>query len=83
MHINDNFNSIFQDLETNTHHKHQDGTYFDKTFSSAVDAPKGSMFGEFNLGSTLVLIFEAPKGFQFKICEGQKIKYGEAIGTSP
>lgn len=75
--------SLFQDLETNTHHKHQDGVYFDKTFSSAVDVPKGSMFGEFNLGSTLVLIFEAPKGFDFKIHEGKKIKYGEPLGTSP
>ncbi|KAK7087178.1 phosphatidylserine decarboxylase proenzyme, mitochondrial-like isoform X3 [Littorina saxatilis] len=72
-----------EDLETNTHHKHQDGVYFDKTFSSAVDVPKGSMFGEFNLGSTLVLIFEAPKGFDFKIHEGKKIKYGEPLGTSP
>ncbi|KAL8589455.1 hypothetical protein ACOMHN_061666 [Nucella lapillus] len=72
-----------EELETNIKRRHTDGTYYDKVFSSAVPVSKGAMFGEFNLGSTLVLIFEAPKGFQFKIRTGQKIKCGEPIGTCP
>ncbi|KAK7483379.1 hypothetical protein BaRGS_00025319 [Batillaria attramentaria] len=72
-----------EDLETNTHVKHPEHTYFDRAFPDPVDVPKGAMFGEFNLGSTIVLIFEAPRGFDFKIKEGQKIKFGEPLGTSP
>ncbi|XP_054706170.1 LOW QUALITY PROTEIN: phosphatidylserine decarboxylase proenzyme, mitochondrial-like [Uloborus diversus] len=41
---------------------------------------KGEPFGEFNLGSTIVVIFEAPKGINFNVTNGQKIKYGELIG---
>ena len=41
---------------------------------------KGEMFGEFNLGSTIVLIFEAPKTFEFKIENEQKIKFGQPVG---
>merc|ERR1719239_75506 len=72
-----------EDLETNTHEKHPEHTYFDYKFTESIQFDKGDMVGEFNLGSTIVLIFEAPKGFDFKIKEGQKIKFGQPIGKSP
>lgn len=41
---------------------------------------KGEMLGQFNMGSTVVLIFEAPKDFRFYVQPGQKIKMGEPLG---
>lgn len=40
---------------------------------------KGEYFGEFNLGSTIVLIFEAPDNFQFDLWPGKVVKVGHAI----
>lgn len=41
---------------------------------------KGDLVGQFNMGSTIVLLFEAPTNFQFNIEAGQKVKVGEALG---
>jgi hypothetical protein len=40
---------------------------------------KGHPFGEFHLGSTIVLLFEAPKNFKFQLETGQRILVGEGI----
>ena len=49
-------------------------------WKDGVVVKKGEYFGEFNLGSTIVLIFEAPEDFQFSLGgEGSKVKVGEAI----
>ena len=42
---------------------------------------KGDRIGNFNLGSSVVLIFEAPNDFEFVVKPGQSIKCGEPLGT--
>ncbi len=41
---------------------------------------KGNHMGHFNLGSSIVLVFEAPKEFRFVIEPGERIQYGQALG---
>ena len=49
-------------------------------WKDGVDMKKGDYFGEFNLGSTIVLIFEAPEDFKFNLGgEGCKVRVGQAI----
>jgi phosphatidylserine decarboxylase len=44
-----------------------------------IEMCKGQPFGEFQLGSTIVLLFEAPKNFKFNLKAGQRILVGEGI----
>nr|XP_046231606.1 phosphatidylserine decarboxylase proenzyme, mitochondrial isoform X3 [Scatophagus argus] len=46
-----------------------------------VTLQKGAAVGEFNLGSTIVLLFEAPKDFSFTLQPGQRIRVGEGLGS--
>lgn len=40
----------------------------------------GEEMGGFKLGSTVVLVFEAPENFQFVIEPGQYVKMGQPLG---
>jgi len=59
-------------------HKHN-GIYFDKTYDQKIKLNRGDPIGEFNIGSTVILIFEAPKNFEFSISDNQKLFLGESI----
>lgn len=42
---------------------------------------KGQEVGGFKLGSTVVLVFEAPPNFKFNLTPGQKIQMGQSLGA--
>jgi phosphatidylserine decarboxylase len=62
------------------------GTYSEASYSLASKVlggqplQKGDEMGGFLLGSTIVLVFEAPEEFDFTCKPGQKIKFGERLG---
>jgi len=67
-------------LETNTRRWELD-TFHQYVWEEGVEVKKGDYFGEFNLGSTIVLIFEAPDNFKFNFdVQGELVKMGKAIG---
>lgn len=77
-----------QRLKTNNK-RYKRGVYQDWNFAkhkassgvSEIGMGKGDEFGEFNLGSTIVLLFEAPKNFRFNVEVGQKVLYGNSLGS--
>ena len=41
---------------------------------------RGQKLGTFQMGSSIVLIFEAPQEFDFCVEPGNKVKYGQPLG---
>ncbi|KAJ3156674.1 phosphatidylserine decarboxylase 1 [Geranomyces michiganensis] len=61
--------------------EHAPGTYVERVYPGhGVPVVKGEQMGGFKLGSTVVLVFEAPSTFEFTLEAGQKIRVGEPMG---
>lgn len=79
--------SLQKELETNLS-RHEDvdgniqmGEFYDKLFGfEGIAVPKGDHMGLFHLGSTVVLVFEAPKSFEFALESGDRVKFGQPLG---
>uniref|UniRef100_A0A914YU43 phosphatidylserine decarboxylase n=1 Tax=Panagrolaimus superbus TaxID=310955 RepID=A0A914YU43_9BILA len=72
-----NVGDIYIDLEKNEKPVIKTETHevlaVDKVFT------KGSKVGEFRLGSTIVLIFEAPEHVKFAVRAGDQLRYGQSM----
>ncbi|GJJ09388.1 hypothetical protein Clacol_003610 [Clathrus columnatus] len=78
-----------RDLRTNTQGhrpKPKPGSFVEASYANASvilggqPLKVGDEMGGFCLGSTIVLVFEAPKSFEFSVHEGQRIKVGQKLG---
>lgn len=64
------------DLRTNTKGKRN---RVDEMELQKVSFQKGELFGQFNMGSTIILLFEAPKDFKFELAAGDRVLVGQAL----
>jgi phosphatidylserine decarboxylase len=76
-----------QELRTNVRGRRPPpGTYTEAVYAQASELLGGQPLtpakemGGFCLGSTIVLVFEAPIGFEFTVASGQKVKVGQKLG---
>lgn len=57
----------------------QIGDKYQIQYAEDVEAQKGSCVSFFNLGSTVVLLFEAPDNFKWKVQPHEKVKLGQPL----
>ncbi|KAG0151486.1 hypothetical protein CROQUDRAFT_712918 [Cronartium quercuum f. sp. fusiforme G11] len=72
-----------RELRTNTPYRlggFQEAIY-DKGVLGGQVLNKGDEMGGFSLGSTIVLVFEAPERFRFEVKKGDLVKVGQGIGN--
>ena len=71
---------FLQVLQTNTKGRYKVGEFFERYMEDGGGVLKGDRIGHFNLGSSIVLVFEAPDNFEFQVRPGQTVKYGQPLG---
>lgn len=59
---------------------HCGGDVSSKLYPDGVQLPPGGKVGGFKLGSTVVLVFEAPQKFQWKVAAGDVVRVGQPLG---
>lgn len=62
---------------------HCGGDVSTKMYHNGVQLTPGAAVGGFRLGSTVVLVFEAPPDFQWKVSEGDSVRMGQPLGEVP
>lgn len=84
-----NVGSIFLDfdpkLKTNRLRDitvHCGGDISSKMYPEGVSLGAGSAVGGFRLGSTVVLVFEAPPEFHWSVAAGEKVRVGQPLGAA-
>ncbi|KAH7696975.1 Phosphatidylserine decarboxylase proenzyme [Aphelenchoides avenae] len=50
-----------------------------RKFDPPVRFSNGQKMGRFQFGSTVVMVFEAPRQFKLELDEGEHIKYGQRV----
>lgn len=75
-----NIRVYFDDCLSTNISKHSKCLDLKHEFKNNVQLKKGDLFGEFRMGSTIVLIFEAGPDFEFNMLPRSKIYVGESLG---
>jgi phosphatidylserine decarboxylase len=80
--------TVDEGLRTNQKGRYIMGQFSDKQLSrggghgnrQGMRLGKGQKLGTFQMGSSIVLVFEAPKGFEFCVQPGDTVQYGQPLG---
>lgn len=68
------------DKTLHTNQKRKTHKFKEVCLGSGINLNKGDLIGEFRMGSTIVVIFEAPVNFKFNIAPGEKVLMGQTFG---
>ncbi|CAH0552621.1 unnamed protein product [Brassicogethes aeneus] len=73
---------VYFDKQLHTNIKRKTMQFKDICLGNSINLKRGDPVGEFRMGSTIVLIFEAPSNFNFSVNAGQHVKMGQSLGCS-
>ncbi|RZC43127.1 phosphatidylserine decarboxylase proenzyme [Asbolus verrucosus] len=71
---------VYYDKTLHTNHPKASLRCKDLFLGNDIFLNKGDAFGEFRMGSTIVLVFEAPVNFHFTVMPGDHVQMGQSLG---